>query len=62
MSAPPPLSCDHCPAEAVVVAPGTEPDRLPLLLLSRGEPQRRWCLACARQAGWPWLDPERRVA
>ena len=58
--------CDHCPAEAVVILPGTEPIYLfaPIRsvdcnLLVRGEPARAWCLACAKRAGWPWLASEK---
>jgi hypothetical protein len=34
--------CDHCPADAVVVEPGTEPVH-ELFLLARGTPTRCWC-------------------
>lgn len=53
------VTCDHCPAEAVVVSPGTEAPRvLDLFMEARGEPERRWCLACAAAAGFPWLESE----
>jgi hypothetical protein len=53
------MICDHCPAEAVVVSPGTEAPRvLDLFMEARGEPERRWCLACATAAGFPWLVGE----
>jgi hypothetical protein len=47
-----------CGAPAVVIAPGDEPERCDLFLLSRGVPERRWCWQCARSAGWPWLSSE----
>ena len=53
------MTCDHCAAEAVVVSPGSEAPRvLDLFVESRGVAMRCWCLACARQAGWPWLESE----
>lgn len=42
------MTCDLCPAEAVVFAPGSEPVR-DLFLLDAGEPLHCWCLAC-----WPY--------
>ena len=53
------MTCDHCAAAAVVVSPGTEALRvLDLFMEARGEPERRWCLACAEAAGFPWLVSE----
>jgi hypothetical protein len=37
--------CDHCPADAVVVEPGSDEVRN-LFLLQRAVPMRRWCLPC----------------
>lgn len=39
------MTCDLCPAEAVVFAPGSAPVR-DLFLLDGGEPLHCWCLAC----------------
>ena len=51
--------CDHCAAEAVVVAPGLEEVSTALgLILAEGQPMRCWCLDCAHLAGWPWLESE----
>ena len=53
------MTCDHCPAEAVVVSPGIEAPRvLDLFIEARGIADRRWCLACATAAGFPWLVSE----
>ena len=42
-----------------MVSPGTEAPRvLDLFMEARGEPERRWCLACAMAAGFPWLVSE----
>ena len=51
------MKCDHCAADAVVIAPGSEAIH-ELFLLRRGVPDRRWCLSCAQQAGFPWLTSE----
>ena len=51
------LTCDLCDALAAVFIPGTEPLE-ELFLLVREQPERRWCLAHARAAGWPWLASE----
>ena len=55
------VTCDHCPAAAVVVSPGAEPVR-ELFLLQRPIADRCWCLACARAAGFPWLRSEASAA
>lgn len=53
-------TCDHCPAKAAVIAPGTDDERSEIgTLVARGKPDRCWCLACATRAGWPWLKSER---
>ena len=42
-----------------MVSPGSEAPRvLDLFIEARGEPERRWCLACATAAGFPWLASE----
>lgn len=42
------MTCDLCPAEAVVVAPG-EAEIREVFLLRREVPQRCWCLTCWRR-------------
>lgn len=45
------MTCDLCPAEAIVFAPGSAPVRIGPFLLQREIPLRCWCLDCARLAG-----------
>lgn len=45
------MRCDHCPAAAEVILPGSAEERSNLFLLQRGEPTRIFCLACAVAAG-----------
>jgi len=52
------MTCDGCTELAVVFVPGTEETRQ-MFLLVRGVPERRFCLNCARQAGWPWVISEK---
>ena len=51
------MRCDHCTADAVVVAPGAEPVR-ELFMLRRPIADRCWCLQHAQAAGFPWLRSE----
>jgi len=55
------MKCEHCTEAAVVFVPGTDEIR-ELFLLVRGVAERRWCLSCARQAGWPWIRSAREAA
>jgi hypothetical protein len=44
--------CDTCPAPAIAVSPGSEPERCAVALLARGQPVRCYCAA-----HWPALHP-----
>jgi hypothetical protein len=46
------MTCDTCGAPAIAIAPGSEPIRCAVALLSRGVPVRCYC---ARH--WPALHP-----
>jgi hypothetical protein len=39
------ICCLLCPAPAVAVAPGSEPEVVAHVRLTRGEPTRAWCMA-----------------
>lgn len=59
------IVCDHCLSSAVVINPGTNGVKggpYQAFLLKRPVATRKWCLPCAKLAGWPWLLAEHPVA
>ncbi len=54
------LPACSCGAPAGVFSPGADAERAEIgILLAPSVPDRAWCMACAREAGWPWLAGER---
>lgn len=55
------MNCDHCPRSAEVIIVGSDEIRETdffNLLVQRGVPDKRFCMDCAKRAGFPWLRSE----